>query len=102
LVIVRCHGLSKVWYSGEGCDLYGLWLVLLQSAKDLLLGVDPLGHVPPCVWYGTTCLLIRNTSGRVFDLVEQRGTTNTSLIPHGVRGDIAMENLSNTIVPRIP
>jgi hypothetical protein len=33
---------------------------LLDSARDRFLGVDPLGqHVPPRVWYGTTCLLIR-------------------------------------------
>jgi hypothetical protein len=29
---------------------------LLESAKDRFLGADPLGqHVPPCVWYGSTC-----------------------------------------------
>jgi hypothetical protein len=33
---------------------------LFESAKDRFLGVDSLGqHVPPCVWYGTTSLLIR-------------------------------------------
>jgi hypothetical protein len=33
---------------------------LLESAKDRFLGVDPLGqHIPPHVWYGMTCLLIR-------------------------------------------
>jgi hypothetical protein len=58
--------LSKVWNSGEGCDLYSLWLVLLESAKDWFLGVDPLGqHVPPCVRYGMTCLLIRVAVGSV-------------------------------------
>jgi hypothetical protein len=32
------------------------WLVLLESAKDWFLGVDPLGqHVPPRVRYGMTC-----------------------------------------------
>jgi hypothetical protein len=37
------------------------WLVMLESAKDRILGVDTLGqHVPPHVWYGTACLLIRN------------------------------------------
>jgi hypothetical protein len=35
------------------------WL-LLESAKDQFLGVDPLGqHVPPRVCYRTACLLIR-------------------------------------------
>jgi hypothetical protein len=58
---VRCYGLSKVWNGGEGCDLHGLWLVLLESAKDWLLGVEPPGqHVPPRVRYGMTCLLIRD------------------------------------------
>jgi hypothetical protein len=33
---------------------------LLESAKDWFLWVDPLEqHVPPRVWYGMTCLLIR-------------------------------------------
>jgi hypothetical protein len=33
---------------------------LLKSVKDRFLGVDLLGqYVPPCVWYGTTCCLIR-------------------------------------------
>jgi hypothetical protein len=40
LVIDRCHDLSKVWYGAKGCDLHGLWLVFLESAKDLFLGVD--------------------------------------------------------------
>jgi hypothetical protein len=31
---IRCYGLSKVWNSGEGSDLHGLWLVMLKSAKD--------------------------------------------------------------------
>jgi hypothetical protein len=42
LVVDRCRDLSKVWYGGEGCDLHGLWLVLLESTKNLLFVVDPL------------------------------------------------------------
>jgi hypothetical protein len=99
LVIDRCRDLSKVWYGGEGCDLHGLWLVLLESAKDLFLGVDPPGQpMSPSVWYGIACLLIMNTLGSVSDLVEWRGTTNTSLILPGARGIIAMGNLSNATV----
>jgi hypothetical protein len=50
-----------VWNGGEGCDLYGLWLVMLKSAKDRVLGVDSLGQqVLPRVRYGTACLLIRD------------------------------------------
>jgi hypothetical protein len=61
---VRCCGLSKVWNGGEGCDLHGLWFVLLESAKDQFLGVHPPGqYVPPRVWYGTACLLIRDAVG---------------------------------------
>jgi hypothetical protein len=38
-----------------------LWLVMLESAKDRILGVDtPRQYVPPCVRYGMTCLLIRD------------------------------------------
>jgi hypothetical protein len=71
LVIDRCCGLRKVWYGGEDCDFQGLWLVLLESAKDLFLGVNPPGqHVPPSVWYGIACLLIRNISRGVSNLVD--------------------------------
>jgi hypothetical protein len=40
------------------------WLVMLESAKDRILGVDPPGQqVPPRVRYGTACLLIRYAIG---------------------------------------
>jgi hypothetical protein len=43
-----------------------LWLVMLESAKDRILGVDtPRQYVPPCVRYGMTCLLIRDPMGSV-------------------------------------
>jgi hypothetical protein len=36
--------------------------VVLKSAKDRILGVNTPGqHVPSCVQYGMTCLLIRNS-----------------------------------------
>jgi hypothetical protein len=54
--------------------------------------------VPPRVWYGTTCLLIRDASGSVSDLVEQRGTVTISWNPHGARGVIVMGNVSNATV----
>jgi hypothetical protein len=42
------------------------WYVILKSAKDLVIGVDTPGQqVPPCLWYGTTCLLIRDAVGSV-------------------------------------
>jgi hypothetical protein len=63
---IWCCGLSKVWNGGEGCDLHGLWLVMLKSAKDRVIGVDTPGQqVPPRVQYGTTCLLIRYAIGCV-------------------------------------
>jgi hypothetical protein len=41
-----------------------LSLVMFESAKDRVLGVDTLGQqVPPCVRYGMTCLLIRDVVG---------------------------------------
>jgi hypothetical protein len=37
-----------------------MWLVMLESAKDRILEVDPLKQqVLPRVRYGMTCLLIR-------------------------------------------
>jgi hypothetical protein len=49
----------------EFCQV--MWLVMLESSKDLILVVDALGqHVPPRVQYETTCLLIRDIVGSVF------------------------------------
>jgi hypothetical protein len=37
-----------------------LWIVILESTKDRILGVDTPGQqVQPRVQYGTACLLIR-------------------------------------------
>jgi hypothetical protein len=48
-----------------------MWFVMLESAKDRIFGVDTSGqHVPPHVWYGKTCLLIRYAIGCVLCLVE--------------------------------
>jgi hypothetical protein len=48
-----------------------MWLVLFKSAKERLLGVDPLEQsVSPRVRYGMTCLPIRNTIASVSCLVE--------------------------------
>jgi hypothetical protein len=41
-----------------------MWFVMLESAKNWVLGVDTLGQqVSPRVQYGTTCLLIRDVVG---------------------------------------
>jgi hypothetical protein len=42
MVQVRCCGLNKVWFGGDGEVLQGMWLVLLESTKDWFLGVDTL------------------------------------------------------------
>jgi hypothetical protein len=42
------------------------WIVMLESAKYRVLGVDALGQqVPPCVRYRMACLLIRGVVGSV-------------------------------------
>jgi hypothetical protein len=41
-----------------------MWLVMAESAKDQILGVDTPGQkVSPCVRYGMACLLIRVVIG---------------------------------------
>jgi hypothetical protein len=43
-----------------------MWFVMLESAKDRVIGVDTPGQqVPPCVQYGMTCLLISDAVGSV-------------------------------------
>jgi hypothetical protein len=55
-----------VWNGGEGCDLHSFWLVMLESAKGRVIGVDTLGQqVPPRVQYGMACLIIRDVVGSV-------------------------------------
>jgi hypothetical protein len=44
------------WNSEDGWNPSGDVDCHLESAKDRIVGVDTLGqHVPPRVWYGTTC-----------------------------------------------
>jgi hypothetical protein len=41
-----------------------MWFVMLESAKDRVIGVDTPGQqAPPRVRYGTACLLIRDVVG---------------------------------------
>jgi hypothetical protein len=56
----RCCDLSKVrMVEMVGIHLM-MWIVMLESTKDRILGVHTLRqHVPPRVWYGTACWLIR-------------------------------------------
>jgi hypothetical protein len=71
MVTNRCYGLSKVGMVEMIGFRHVMWLVMLESAKDRILGVDTPGqHVPPRVWYGTACLLIRYAIGCVSCSVE--------------------------------
>jgi hypothetical protein len=64
-----------------------IWFVMLESAKDRVIGVDTLGQqVPPRVRYGTTCLLIRDVVGSVSCSDEWRIGVITRLGSHGARG----------------
>jgi hypothetical protein len=48
-----------------------MWFIMLEFAKDQILGVDtPEQYVSPHVRYGTTCLLIRYVIGCVSYLIE--------------------------------
>jgi hypothetical protein len=43
-----------------------MWFVMLESAKERVIGVDTPGQqVPPRIRYGTACLLIRDVVGSV-------------------------------------
>jgi hypothetical protein len=67
----RCCGLSKVGMVETVGIRRVKWFVMLESAKDRILGVDTPGqHVPPRARYGTACLLIRYAIGFVSCSVE--------------------------------
>jgi hypothetical protein len=61
-----CCGLSKVGMVEMVGFRQVMWFVMLESAKDRILGVDTPGqHVPPCVQCGMSCLLVRDAVGSV-------------------------------------
>jgi hypothetical protein len=67
---------------------------MLESAKDRVIGVDTPGlQVLPRVWYGMTCLLIRDTVGSVPCSDEWKFSVVTRPGSHGARG---------AVVPRLP
>jgi hypothetical protein len=71
-----------------------MWFVLLKFAKDRVIGVDtPEQQVPPRVWYGTACLLIRNVVESVTCSDEWEFGVVTRPGSHGARG---------SMVPRLP
>jgi hypothetical protein len=82
-----------------------LWLVMLEYAKDRVLGVDTPGQqVPPHVQYGMACLLIRDAVGSVCCLNEWEIGIVTHLGSQGTRGVvvpcITPGKLSIAMVPR--
>jgi hypothetical protein len=66
-----------------------MWLVMLKSAKDRVIGVDTPGkQVPPRVRYGTACLLIRDAVGSVPYSDQWEFGVVTSPGSHGARGAV--------------
>jgi hypothetical protein len=64
-----------------------MWFVMLESAKDQVIGVDTPGQqVPPRARYGMTCLLIRDAVGSVPCSDEWEVGVVTCLGSHGARG----------------
>jgi hypothetical protein len=71
-----------------------MWFVMLEFIKDRVIGVDTLGQqVPPRVWYGMACLLIRNDVGSVPCSDEWEFGVVTHPGSRGARG---------VMVPRLP
>jgi hypothetical protein len=71
-----------------------MWFVMLESAKDRVIGVDtPRQQVPPRVLHGMTCLLIRDAVGSVPCSDEWEIGVFTRLGSYGARG---------AMVPRLP
>jgi hypothetical protein len=68
-----------------------MWFVMLEYAKDRVIGVDTSGQqVPPRVRYGTACLLIRDAVGRVSCSDEWEIGVVTRPGSHGARGVIVL------------
>jgi hypothetical protein len=64
-----------------------MWFVMLESAKDRVIGVDTPGQqVSPRVRYGTACPLIRDAVGTVPCSGEWEIGVVTRLGSHGARG----------------
>jgi hypothetical protein len=68
-----------------------MWLVMLESTKDGVIGVDTTGQqVPPRVRYGTTCLLIRDAVRSVPCSDEWEIGVVTRLGSHDARGVVVL------------
>jgi hypothetical protein len=65
------------------------WYVMLESAKDRVIGVDTPGQqVPPRVQYGIAFLLIRDVVGSVCCSDEWEFGVVTRPGSHGARGAV--------------
>jgi hypothetical protein len=68
-----------------------MWFVMLESAKDQVIGVDtPRQQVSSHVWYETTCLLIRDIVRSVPCSDEWKIGIVTHLGLHGARGVVVL------------
>jgi hypothetical protein len=68
-----------------------MWFVMLESAKDRVIGVDTLGQqVLPRVQYVTTCLLIRDDVQSMPCSDEWEIGVITHLGSHGARGVVVL------------
>jgi hypothetical protein len=66
-----------------------MWFVMLESAKDRVIGVDTPGHhVPPRVRYGMACLIITDDVGSVPCSDEWEVGVVTRLGSHGAKGAV--------------
>jgi hypothetical protein len=75
-----------------------MWFVMLESAKDGIIGVDtPRQHVPPRVWYGMACLLIRDAMGSVPCSYMWEIGIVTHPSSHGLRGAMVPRLLQETL-----
>jgi hypothetical protein len=66
VTMVRINAVIWAWVGMVGTVWFRqvMWFVKLKPTKDWVLGVDTPGQqVSPHVWYGTTCLLIRDVVG---------------------------------------
>jgi hypothetical protein len=64
-----------------------MWFVMLESAKDQVIGVDtPEQQVSSRVWYGMACPLIRDAVGSMSCSDEWKIGVVTHLSSHGARG----------------
>jgi hypothetical protein len=83
----RCCGLSNVGMVEIVGFRQVMWIVMLESAKNRVLGVDTLGQqLPPCVQYGRACLVIRDAMGNVPCSDEWEIGIVTGLGSHGAIG----------------